>query len=180
VAVTCRSYWWVGWLNVLIFKMHIVTYCVLLRYWNNIDTDKPLLQPACRWVVGWLLHHTVCCAGTEPKLIFTNRYYIRELDLNGLSTLRAHNLTNAVALDYDWAEQCIYWSDVTSLGSSIKRLCGSGDGSYQVTILLQEGIVTVLMWWYLVLVRLWQCWQVVGSTAHVWWLSFVRTQADHA
>jgi integrin beta 2 len=80
------------------------------------------------------LYIVVYYAGIDPKLIFTNRYYIRELDLNGHSTLRAHNLTNAVALDYDWAEQCIYWSDVTALGSSIKRLCGSGDGSYQVTL----------------------------------------------
>lgn len=51
------------------------------------------------------------------------RYYIRELDLTGHSTLMAHNLSNAVALDYDWKSQCIFWSDVTTLGSSIKKLC---------------------------------------------------------
>jgi hypothetical protein len=34
-------------------------------------------------------------------------------------------LTNAVALDYDWLEQCLYWSDVTEYGSSLKRLCGN-------------------------------------------------------
>lgn len=28
-----------------------------------------------------------------------------------------------MALDYDWATQCIYWSDVTQLGSSIKKIC---------------------------------------------------------
>jgi len=118
----------------LVFKFHMVAYYVLLRYGKNVDIHKLVLHLRAGWVVRWFLWHTVYCAGIEPKLIFTNRYYIRELDLNGLSTLRAHNLTNAVALDYDWAEQCIYWSDVTSLGSSIKRLCGSGDGSYQVTI----------------------------------------------
>ena len=93
----------------------------------------------------------MCCAGIEPKLIFTNRYYIRELDLNGRSTLRAHNLTNAVALDYDWAEQCIYWSDVTSLGSSIKRLCGSGDDSYQVILSTRR----LLNYVYLVVLGSW-------------------------
>ncbi|KAF4524352.1 hypothetical protein B566_EDAN007528 [Ephemera danica] len=67
----------------------------------------------------------------EPKLIFSNRYYIREIDLSGGVTLLANNLTNAVALDYDWAENCVYWSDVTGLGSSIKRLC-SNNNTYQV------------------------------------------------
>lgn len=41
----------------------------------------------------------------------------------GHSTLRAHNLTNAVALDYDWKSQCLFWSDVTHLGSTITSLC---------------------------------------------------------
>lgn len=113
------------------FLIVIVTVVEILK---ECGYDKLVLQLKAGWVIRCLLWHTVCCAGIEPKLIFTNRYYIRELDLNGLSTLRAHNLTNAVALDYDWAEQCIYWSDVTSLGSSIKRLCGSGDGNYQVTM----------------------------------------------
>lgn len=67
----------------------------------------------------------------EPKLIFSNKYYIRELDLSGHITLLAHNLTNAVALDFDWEEECIYWSDVTALRSSIKRFC-VGNTSYQV------------------------------------------------
>lgn len=53
------------------------------------------------------------------------------MDFSGHATLLAHNLTNAVALDYDWLEQCIYWSDVTALGSSIKRLCPH-NSTYQV------------------------------------------------
>ncbi|KDR21144.1 hypothetical protein L798_04073, partial [Zootermopsis nevadensis] len=113
---------------------------------SDIDecTDRPCSQVCrnvlgsyvCSCVNGFVLradkHSCKINSSIDPSLIFTNRYYIRELDLNGRSTLRAHNLTNAVALDYDWAEQCIYWSDVTALGSSIKRFCGTGDGSYQV------------------------------------------------
>lgn len=57
-------------------------------------------------------------------IIFSSRYYIRQINTNGFDNkLLVRNLTNAVALDFDWAEHCIYWSDVTALGSSIKRLC---------------------------------------------------------
>ncbi|CAH0717532.1 unnamed protein product, partial [Brenthis ino] len=66
----------------------------------------------------------------NASLIFTNRYYIRRTALAGeggggeaATTLLVHNLTNAVALDALWARGCLLWSDVTRLGSSIKRLC---------------------------------------------------------
>jgi low-density lipoprotein receptor-related protein 1 (alpha-2-macroglobulin receptor) len=36
--------------------------------------------------------------------------------------LLASDLQNAVALDFDWAEQYIYWSDVMSSGSNISRM----------------------------------------------------------
>ncbi|XP_050312267.1 prolow-density lipoprotein receptor-related protein 1 isoform X2 [Anthonomus grandis grandis] len=61
-------------------------------------------------------------SSVQARLLLANRYYIREIDLLGNSNLIAHNLSNAVALDYDWATQTIYWSDVTQLGSTIKRL----------------------------------------------------------
>jgi hypothetical protein len=64
--------------------------------------------------------------GIAPTILFSNRYYIREVHLHSrVASVRAHNLTNAVALDYDWLEQCLYWSDVTEYGSSLKRLCGN-------------------------------------------------------
>ncbi|XP_068625234.1 prolow-density lipoprotein receptor-related protein 1 [Battus philenor] len=69
----------------------------------------------------------------KATLIFTNRYYIRQTAVvaensnSGATTsLLVHNLTNAVALDMDWAGGCLYWSDVTRLGSSIKRVCRAG------------------------------------------------------
>ncbi|KAL3288606.1 hypothetical protein HHI36_003043 [Cryptolaemus montrouzieri] len=71
----------------------------------------------------------------QATIILANRYYIRELDLNGRSALLAHNLTNAVALDYDWKDQCLYWSDVTQLGSSIKKLCDYKNNSTAVQTL---------------------------------------------
>lgn len=70
----------------------------------------------------------------EAALIFTNRYYIRRAELRpGAPTaLLVHNLTNGVALDMDWAGGCLYWSDVTRAGSSIRRACRDEPGRQQV------------------------------------------------
>lgn len=63
-------------------------------------------------------------------MIFTNRYYIRRTALRedneegeASTSLVVHNLTNAVALDALWSRGCLFWSDVTRLGSSIKSVC---------------------------------------------------------
>ncbi|XP_065167955.1 low-density lipoprotein receptor-related protein 1 [Atheta coriaria] len=77
------------------------------------------------------------CRGNSSinaMLMLANRYYIREVNLNGFSHLRVHNLTNAVALDYDYANQCIYWSEVTTASSSIKKLCNSTANASQVIL----------------------------------------------
>lgn len=62
----------------------------------------------------------------RASLIFTNRYYIRRVPLAGEAPdeLLVHELTNAVALDMEWERGCLYWSDVTRLGSAIRRACG--------------------------------------------------------
>ncbi|XP_021948531.2 low-density lipoprotein receptor-related protein 1 isoform X4 [Folsomia candida] len=68
----------------------------------------------------------VCKANTSYpiNIMFTNQYYIRLVnDTVNNGTLISQNLTNAVALDFHWDFGCIYWSDVTALGSSIKRSC---------------------------------------------------------
>lgn len=75
---------------------------------------------------GYVLKdHRTCklISGQPAKLIFSNRYYIREVDLSGKMNLLVHNLSNAVALDFDWDSQCYFWSDVTSVVSSIKKYC---------------------------------------------------------
>lgn len=94
----------------------------------------------CSCSEGYILrpdgHTCKAKSDVEAKLIFANRYYIREMDLSGHMTLLVHNLTNAVGLDFDWKEKCLYWSDVTALGSSIKRKCVgqnlNGNNSYEV------------------------------------------------
>ncbi|XP_050671322.1 prolow-density lipoprotein receptor-related protein 1-like [Leptidea sinapis] len=93
----------------------------------------------CSCVSGYaLMEDGISCEPVSPikaSLIFTNRYYIRRTALRSEAEARrgeasaallVHNLTNAVALDADWARGCLYWSDVTRLGSSIKRVCRAG------------------------------------------------------
>lgn len=74
-------------------------------------------------------HKCVANSTVPARLILANRYYIRQVELHGQATLLAHNLTNVVALDYEWKNKCIYWSDVTTIGSSIKRLCNRTEES---------------------------------------------------
>uniref|UniRef100_A0A3P9KCX4 EGF-like domain-containing protein n=1 Tax=Oryzias latipes TaxID=8090 RepID=A0A3P9KCX4_ORYLA len=63
----------------------------------------------------------------EPYLIFANRYYLRKLNLDGSNyTLIKQGLNNAVALDFHYAEQMIYWTDVTTQGSMIRRMHMNG------------------------------------------------------
>jgi len=64
-----------------------------------------------------------CLTAVPPLLLVSNRYYLRNITLDGLTVdLLASDLQNAVALDFDWAEQYIYWSDVMSSGSNISRM----------------------------------------------------------
>lgn len=87
-------------------------------------------------------------------MIFANRYYLRKLNLDGsnytllkqvrleyrgvfkslcasllllmqLLALR-QGLNNAVALDFDYRQQMIYWTDVTTQGSMIRRMYING------------------------------------------------------
>ncbi|XP_030387623.1 low-density lipoprotein receptor-related protein 1 [Scaptodrosophila lebanonensis] len=69
-------------------------------------------------------HHTCKATSNETmKLIFSNRYYIRQVNVTGNGTILIHQLSNAVALDFDWDTQCLFWSDVTSTVAMIKRYC---------------------------------------------------------
>ncbi|XP_014241482.1 low-density lipoprotein receptor-related protein 1 [Cimex lectularius] len=68
--------------------------------------------------------HTCKANSSIPmQLIFTNKFYIRLLDLRGNMSILTNSLINAVALDFDWANKCVYWSDVTTINSKIQRKC---------------------------------------------------------
>jgi len=49
---------------------------------------------------------------------------IKQIDLRGMKIeIVVDNLTNAVAVDYDYADSCFYWSESSNHGSTIKRKC---------------------------------------------------------
>ncbi|XP_050433383.1 low-density lipoprotein receptor-related protein 1 isoform X2 [Adelges cooleyi] len=103
---------------------------------NSTDIVKPCSQICyntigsfkCDCTAGYTLlpdgHSCKASTNIKPVLVFANVHYIKEIDLRGTeNSMIANNLTNAVAVDYDFAENCYYWSDVTNQGSTIKRLC---------------------------------------------------------
>ena len=56
----------------------------------------------------WMIFYTA----TEPRLIFTNRYYIRELSIDGSEyTLLQQGFRKAVAVDFDVIQQQLYIVD---------------------------------------------------------------------
>ncbi|XP_059139258.1 prolow-density lipoprotein receptor-related protein 1-like [Physella acuta] len=65
----------------------------------------------------------VVADGIEVLLLVSNRYYLRLISTNrnNVSTFTSE-LKNSVAVDYDWKEQMVYWSDITNDRSSISRM----------------------------------------------------------
>ncbi|XP_058529110.1 prolow-density lipoprotein receptor-related protein 1 isoform X2 [Ochotona princeps] len=83
-------------------------------------------------------HSCKAVTDEEPFLIFANRYYLRRLNLDGSNyTLLKQGLNNAVALDFDYREQMIYWTDVTTQGSMIRRMHLNGSN---VQVLHRTGL----------------------------------------
>uniref|UniRef100_A0A8D8SCE1 Low-density lipoprotein receptor-related protein 1 n=2 Tax=Cacopsylla melanoneura TaxID=428564 RepID=A0A8D8SCE1_9HEMI len=121
-----------------------------------VDTNECLDRPCahyCRNTVGSYVcscapgysmlpdgHNCKAASNVPSNLIFTNRYYIREVTQSGVMTIKAHNQTNAVGLDFDWKEQCLYWSDVTNLGSSIKRSCNGSQPELLFATTFPDGL----------------------------------------
>lgn len=55
---------------------------------------------------------TTCIVNStiKPVILFSNRFVIRQIDLDGSHlTPKIGHLTNAVALDFDYEDSCIYW-----------------------------------------------------------------------
>ncbi|XP_037085520.1 prolow-density lipoprotein receptor-related protein 1-like [Pollicipes pollicipes] len=71
-------------------------------------------------------------AAEKARVLLISRYYITSLDPAGAgTTLLAKNLTNGVAVDFDFAKRCVYWSEQPAEphGAFIRRMCQRGLGS---------------------------------------------------
>ncbi|XP_043066692.1 low-density lipoprotein receptor-related protein 1 isoform X1 [Drosophila bipectinata] len=101
---------------------------------DECDEQQPCSQTCvntygsykCGCAKGYALVDRHTCKATSNismELIFSNRYYIRQVNMAGNGTILINELSNAVALDFDWDSQCLYWSDVTSIVGTIKRYC---------------------------------------------------------
>lgn len=66
-------------------------------------------------------------SGIAPYLLYSNRYYIRNLTADGSSlSVVLQGLSNVVALDFDTTEKRLYWVDVGTL--QIERMYLDGTG----------------------------------------------------
>uniref|UniRef100_A0A0K2T8A8 EGF-like domain-containing protein n=1 Tax=Lepeophtheirus salmonis TaxID=72036 RepID=A0A0K2T8A8_LEPSM len=63
----------------------------------------------------------------STKIIFSNGYYITQMDLIENSEYLVKNQSNVVALDFDWESECLFWSEVTKRGSQLKKKCNFGN-----------------------------------------------------
>ena len=59
-------------------------------------------------------HHCCKALGPEPRLLFTNRYQLRQLHLGRMEYRQiTNNLRSAISIDYDYEQNIIFWSDIT-------------------------------------------------------------------
>ena len=67
--------------------------------------------------------------------------------MTGTVDLMVMNLHNAVALDFDWLEKKVYWSDVTSTGSNITRMSIDNPNEVEVSKVTYYRVPTNLEIW---------------------------------
>ncbi|XP_012944048.1 low-density lipoprotein receptor-related protein 1 [Aplysia californica] len=90
--------------------------------------DNKVGSFSCRCAEGYRLHSDgrtcVVTDGIPPQLLVSNRYHLRLINTNKLNQMYTltSNLSNSVAVDFDWQEQVVFWSDITREKSSISRM----------------------------------------------------------
>ena len=62
-------------------------------------------------------------SSAPTKILFSSGYYVKMAYMDGKTDVLVKNQINAVAIDFDWQSQCVFWSDVTSRGSALRKAC---------------------------------------------------------
>lgn len=70
----------------------------------------------------------------QPYLLVSNRYFIKKVSLNGTIDIIVKNLTHSVAIDFDYKEQKLYWTDIHSQSSTINRISMNASEDEQVEV----------------------------------------------
>lgn len=80
-------------------------------------------------------------SGIAPYLLYSNRYYIRNLTTDGsLLSVVLQGLTNAVALDFDHSEKRLYWLDAGARKIERMRFDGTDREILANDVMTAEGL----------------------------------------
>lgn len=80
-------------------------------------------------------------SGIAPYLLYSNRYYIRNLTTDGSHlSIVLQGLTNAVALDFDHSEKRLYWLDAGTRKIERMRFDGTDREILANDVMAAEGL----------------------------------------
>ncbi|GAB1610066.1 low-density lipoprotein receptor-related protein 1B-like isoform X1 [Argonauta hians] len=92
---------------------------------------------SCHCAEGYRLEHDgkFCkvAQAPQPKLLIATQHYIIKTDLGGKNIeMVVNELNHVIALDYDWVDQYIYWSHISTTNSKIFRTHMNGSSKVEV------------------------------------------------
>lgn len=101
--------------NFLSSKHLILIACFISFYQKSVISGLSCFILYIKNSYGWI-------SAVKPYLILANGFYLRNISFLGHQSLVLNDLNNAVAIDFDYQEEMIYWSEITNSMSKISRL----------------------------------------------------------
>lgn len=89
--------------------------CFIFVYQESVISGLSCFILYIKDYYGWI-------SAVKPYLILANGFYLRNISFLGHQSLVLNDLNNAVAIDFDYQEEMIYWSEITNSMSKISRL----------------------------------------------------------
>lgn len=111
-----------------VLKSTCSQYCVNTPGSYNCKCDEIYYERELSWSNGQVCKRR---DDIKPWIIFSNRYYLRNISIDGSTyNLIKMDLKNVVALDFDYREERLYYSDVGN--KSINRIFVNGTGEENI------------------------------------------------